>query len=111
MIEPTKFQVGKGGGLFLTEEWKKWRNTQLSANTMRNRKPKKEVTVTAKKKITAENHVDNWKVIAWAHGGGKRILFCCCMSNTGEAYRSCGAVATQNVASGKLHVVLEPRFE
>jgi hypothetical protein len=110
-LEPTKFEVGEGGGLRLTEEWKKWRNTRLNANTIRGKKTKKKAETVEKKRVTAENHVERWKVIAWAHGGGKQILFCCCMANTGESYRSCGAVATQNVRGGKLTVLLEPRFE
>lgn len=40
-LEPTKFRTASDGGLLLTDEWKKWRNTQLNANTMRGRKPKK----------------------------------------------------------------------
>lgn len=109
-LEPTKFYVGKDGGLLLTEEWKKWRNTGLNRNTMRGKKPAKKETV-AKAKVTAENHKENWKVIAWAFGGGKRILFCCCMSNTSEPFKGCGGMAVQTSAGAKLKVLQEPRFE
>lgn len=114
MKEPVKWEQVQINGRKewrATQEWKDWRKQVMSEGFTKHNASKGSKKKGKNEPLTEDNHHENWKEVAFVSGSDRRILFCCCRSQTGQPYSGCGAVAIRNGRAGKLEVVVEPRFE